>query len=248
VEALSQAHNDINNLLASTEVGTIFLDTHLHIIRFTPSISKFVNVIPADIGRPVSDVTHKIAYDRLYQDAQEVLDTLHRKEIEVQTQSGGWFSLRIMPYRTVDNVIDGVVLTFVDITRLKEAGLQAQDARKLAEAIVNGVRDSLLVLDTNLRVVSANTSFYQTFNTTREQTEGVPVYELGNGRWNIPELRGLLEKVIPHDGEVRDFQMEFDAPGIGRRTMLLNAQLVPQHVDRPGLILLAMVDVTDSKR
>jgi len=86
-----------------------------------------------------------------------VLDTLHRKEIEVQARSGAWFSLRIMPYRTVDNVIDGVVLTFVDTTRLKEAEIEAQDARKLAEAIVNGMRDSLLVLDADLRVVVANT-------------------------------------------------------------------------------------------
>jgi len=75
-----------------------------------------------------------------------VLDTLHRKEIEVQARSGRGFPCGIMPYRTVDNVIDGVVLTFVDTTRLKEAEIEAQDARKLAEAIVNGMRDSLLVL------------------------------------------------------------------------------------------------------
>jgi two-component system CheB/CheR fusion protein len=247
LEALSQVNNDINNLLASTEVGTIFLDNHLKIKRFTPSMSKLVNFIPADIGRPISDVTHKIAYDRLYQDAQEVLDTLHRKEVEVQARSGAWFSLRIMPYRTVDNVIDGVVLTFVDITKLKEAGLQAQDARTLAEAIVNGVTDSLLVLDAGLRVMSANSSFYRAFDTTREQTEGMPVYELGNGQWNIPELRELLEQIVPNDGEFRDFQVEHDFPGIGRRTMLLNAQLVPQQVDRPGLILLTMVDVSDKQ-
>jgi two-component system, chemotaxis family, CheB/CheR fusion protein len=247
LEELSQANNDINNLLASTDVGTIFLDNRLHIKRFTPSITKLLNVITADIGRPIGDITHKVAYGPLYKDAEEVLETLHRKEVEVQTELGNWFSLRILPYRTVENMIDGVVLTFVDITRLKQAELDACDAKNFAESIVNTVRESLLVLDADLRVVSANEGFHRTFGTSPKEIEKVLVYELGDGQWDIPQLRTLLEDIVSENSSFRDFELEHDFPGIGYRKMLLNAHRVQPSGDHPGLILLAIEDVTDRK-
>lgn len=115
VDELSQVNNDINNLLASTDIGTIFLDTTLSIKRFTPAMTKIFNLIKTDIDRPISDITSKIKYGQLKNDSQEVLDTLICKEANVRSESGEWFSMRISPYRTTENIIDGVVITFVDI-------------------------------------------------------------------------------------------------------------------------------------
>ena len=121
VDELISANNDIKNLLDNTQVGIIFLDMDLRIRRFTPSATQIVDLIAADVGRPLGQFVHNLHYDRLGQDAQEVLDTLNSKEIEVQTQNTHKYLMRIMPYRTINNAVDGVVLTFTDVTQIKRA-------------------------------------------------------------------------------------------------------------------------------
>lgn len=119
---LSRTNNDMNNLLAGTGIGTVFVDHQLRIVRFTPAATSIINLIPGDIGRPVGHlVANLVGYDRLVADIQRVLDTLIPKVVEVQTLSGGWHSMRISPYRTLDNVIEGAVITFVDVTGEKHA-------------------------------------------------------------------------------------------------------------------------------
>ena len=131
VDELSQMNNDINNLLGSTEIGTIFLDTKLNIKRFTPATTRIFNLIQADLDRPISDITTKIRYDHLEKDAKKVLDTLAIQEAEVKGLVGdNWFSMRISPYRTLENVIDGVVITFVDITRIKQTEEALRESEK----------------------------------------------------------------------------------------------------------------------
>ena len=116
IKELSKTGSDMQNLLSSTEIGTIFLDTSLNIQRFTPAMTEFINLIQTDMGRPVRHIVSNMYYDRLVQDAKEVLKTLVPKETEVQTKDNRWYTMRILPYRTIENVIDGVVMTFVDIT------------------------------------------------------------------------------------------------------------------------------------
>ena len=117
VADLSRANNDMNNLLAGTGIGTVFVDHQLRILRFTPTATRIINLIPSDIGRPVGHiVSNLVGYDRLVADMQAVLDTLIPKEVEVQTKAGDWYTMRILPYRTLDNVIEGAVITFVDIS------------------------------------------------------------------------------------------------------------------------------------
>jgi two-component system CheB/CheR fusion protein len=121
VADLSRANNDINNLLAGTGIGTIFVDHGLRILRFTPTITQIINLIATDVGRPVMHIVSNLkGYDHLTEDVKAVLDNLIPKEIEVQTIAGGWYLLRIMPYRTIENVIEGAVITFVDITAMKK--------------------------------------------------------------------------------------------------------------------------------
>src|SRR5208283_2943093 len=235
IEEMSDLNNDINNLLASTEIGTIFLNAHLEIKRFTPSMTKLFSLIPADVGRPIRDLTTKISYPDLYKDAQMVLDTLQAKETEVMAEHGRWFLMRILPYRTKENVIDGVVITFIDVTDRKRAVEQMRSAKNFAERIVETVRVPLLILDSDLNVISANVQFCRKFGTTRGETENKRIYDLGNGRWNIPGLRELLERILPDNKSVDDFKVEHDFPGIGFKKMFLNAHLIPEEGERAGM-------------
>jgi len=246
IAEMTDLNNDINNLLASTEIGTIFLNTHLGIKRFTPSMTKLFSLIPTDIGRPIRDLTTKISYPNLYKDAQQVLDTLQARETEVKAEDGRWFLMRILPYRTKENVIDGVVITFIDVTDRKRTTEQLRSAKNFAERIVETVRVPLLVLDQNLTVISANTQFCRKFKTTRGETESRRIYDLGNGQWNIPRLQELLEQIVPNDNSVDDFYVEHDFPGIDVKKMFLNAHLIKEEDDRPGMILLSVEDISGS--
>ncbi len=120
-------------------------------------------------------------------------------------------------------------------------------ATTLAQALVDTVRESLLVLDGELRVVAASRSFYATFQTTPEETQGRLVYDLGSGEWNNPALRELLERIIPEHGVMDHFEVEQDFPTIGRRTMLLNARKVFYQGDLNTTLLLAIEDITDRR-
>jgi two-component system CheB/CheR fusion protein len=117
IEELSQLTSDLQNLLASTDIGTLFLDRDLRIKRFTPRISDVFNVLAGDRGRPLAHITHKLHYDSLFKDAATVLQTLVPVEQEAGSEDNRWYAIRILPYRTVDDRIDGVVITLVDITQ-----------------------------------------------------------------------------------------------------------------------------------
>ena len=156
---LSRANNDMNNLLAGTGIATIFVDHQLRILRFTPTATEIINLIQSDLGRPVGHiVSNLVGYDRLLADAQAVLDTLTSKEVDVQTRSDRWYKMRIRPYRTLDNVIEGAVITFVDITEMKqaqEALRQANDLLRLA-VIVHDAYDAITLQDLHGRILAWN--------------------------------------------------------------------------------------------
>ena len=144
VADLSRTNNDMNNLLAGTGIGTVFVDHQLRIVRFTPAVTKIINLIQGDVGRPVGHiVSNLVGYDRLVSDTQGVLDTLVPREVEVQSRGGAWYSMRILPYRTLDNVIEGAVITFVDITgerRTREALKESESCfRQLVESLQHSV-------------------------------------------------------------------------------------------------------------
>jgi two-component system CheB/CheR fusion protein len=176
-----------------------------------------------------------------------VLRTLVFREIEVQAKTGTWYLMRMRPYRTAQNIIDGLIITCVDITRLKDAEVATQTAeaaRTYAEGIVKAVREPLVILDTELRVVSVNQAFYRSFHVVPQQTEGQLLYTLGNSQWDIPRLRQLLTEVLLHHTTFQDFKVEHDFPNIGHKVMLLNARRIERLPGQPSLILLAIEDVT----
>jgi two-component system CheB/CheR fusion protein len=156
---LSRANNDMNNLLAGTGVATVFLDQRLNILRFTPTASLLINLIDSDVGRPVGHiVSNLVGYEQLLLDAKSVLDTLVVKEAQVQTMAGRWFTMRIRPYRTLDNVIEGVVLTFEDITQMKQVQEELNEARELARlaVVVRDAYDAITVQNLEGRTLAWN--------------------------------------------------------------------------------------------
>jgi len=246
-EELSETSDDLKNLLNSTQVATLFLDNNLKIRRFTPYATKIICLINSDMGRPITDIVSNMQYDDLVTDVKEVLKTQVFKETEVQIKDRSWYRMRIVPYRTTDNIIDGVVITFSDITDFKRMGEKMAERAEYAECIIRTVRESLVVLNGGLKIVSANPSFYRTFHITPQETEGQTLYELGNGQWNIPALRQLLEELLPKNTKIEGFLMEHEFPIIGKRRMLLNARRIDQKGSRKELILLAIEDITDPK-
>ncbi len=240
---LETTNNDLDNLLTSTNIATLFLDTQLRIRRFTPAATRLFSLIPSDIGRPIGDIVPKFADPDLLRDAVAVLRQPMAPKTEVQAHDGRWYVRQVLPYRTRDSRTEGVVMTFSDV-----AAEALQEARLYAESIVDAVREPLLVLDRDLRVCSANQSFYAAFHVSEENTVGQFLYELGDRQWDIPKLRTLLKDVLRHNRGLDDFELEANFEPSGRRTMRVNARPIDRGGDRPPLMLLAVEDVTERRR
>jgi two-component system CheB/CheR fusion protein len=242
VVELKQANDDLDNLLISTNIPTIFLDGRFHVRRFTPAATNLFHLIPSDVGRSLGDITRRCTDEDVLSDAGVVLAQLAPITKEVQGHDGRRYVRQILPYRTRDDRIEGVVITFSDV-----AAEALQEARLYAEAIVDTVREPLLVLDANLRVQSANQSFYQTFRVSTEEAVDRSLYELGNYQWDSPRLRELLGEILARRKVLSDFEVTHEFERIGRRTMVLNARTLSRGGGRLDLILLAIEDVTDRK-
>ncbi len=160
---------------------------------------------------------------------------------EIEGPKGRWYSLQALPYRAPDNKVDGALLVLLDIDAIKRS-------RDFAEAIVETVREPLVVLTRDLRIQTANLAFYDAFKVSKEETENRLIYDLGNGQWNIPQLRQALENVLPKAGGFRDFEVTHEFESIGRKTMLLNAREIEQPLPYGRTILLAIEDVTERRQ
>jgi two-component system CheB/CheR fusion protein len=243
----TQVSNDLQNLLSSISIPILMLGGDLRIRRFTPLAERIFNLIASDVGRPFSDINHNLNIPNLEQQILEVIRTLNFKAQEVQDNEGHWYDLRIRPYRTIDHKIDGAVVVLVDIDELKRSARQIIAARDYAEAIVATVRESLVVLDTDLKVITANQFFYEIFQVTAEETEQQLIYDLGNGQWNIPQLRSLLESILSEQSQFQDLEVEHNFEHIGRKILRLNGRKL-SHIHDVAMILLVIEDITQQKQ
>jgi two-component system CheB/CheR fusion protein len=241
---LHRAVDDLGNLLGSVEIPVVMLGTDLCIRSVTPAAQNVLNIRATDIGRPIGELNLGLDLPGLEETISDVIQNLGAKEQEVRSQDGGRrYSMRVRPYRTADNRIDGALIVLIDITD-HVIMMRAEVARRYAESIVDAVQAPLIVLDGNLRVVSASRSYYRNFRATPEETAGRPFYELGNRQWDIPALRQALETVLPERAAFDNFRVEHDFPGIGRRVLLLNARQIEAAEGAPTMILLAIEDIT----
>lgn len=237
---LCDAKDDLSNLLKSMNILTIFLDTEMNIRKFTPEAADIFKIADRDIGRPLSDIVNCLEYENLEKDCKAVLDDLSKKQQEIKTWQDKWYRVNITPYKTADNIIDGVVITAIDITYMK-------DAQKYAESIVETIRQPLLVLDSDLKVKSANRSFYRFFKEKPENTINKFIYHLGNRQWDVPELKELLENILPDNNSFEDYKLKGDFDGIGKKELSLNARRVLEKDKDRERILLAIGEITDKQ-
>jgi two-component system CheB/CheR fusion protein len=248
ISELETTTNDLNNLLAGSETATLFLDEKLCIRWFAPATKHLFDFVASDIGRPITHFARKFADENLQRDVETVLEKLSSIEAEIPSDAGRWYARRVLPYRTQDNRIAGVVITFTDITDRKRATDAINEARVYSETIVRTVQHPLLVLDSNLRVQTANKAFRDLFAIFEQEPKGRLIFELGSGEWNDPPLRSLLDKVISADEEIHNFVVEQDFHATGRRSMTLTACKLQQEGSHERLILIAIEDITERKR
>ncbi|MEG3858337.1 chemotaxis protein CheB [Microcoleus sp. herbarium12] len=242
-----QVNNDLINLLGSINIPILMLANDLKIRRFTPMAQQLFNLIPTDIGRPFSDIRSSLDVPDLSAMILEVIDTLQTKEQEVKTLAGHWYNLRIRPYRTMENLIDGAIVVWIDIDDLKRTAKTLDLALNYAETIVETVQTPLVVLDADLQVNTANRSFYETFQVSSPETSKISLFELGNGQWNIPKLRSILAEILVSDVQLHNFELEHVFEQIGQNTMLLNACKLERE-DQALMILLSIEDITDRRQ
>ncbi len=243
LQALERATGDLINLMNNIEVAVIFLDGQLRVKRFTPQARHVAHLLDADIGRPLADLTTHLDYPDLLADAASVIETLHASETQAAAPDGSWYLVRIRPYRSSRNVVEGVVVTFFDITDAKRTA-RLEAARVLAENIVDAVREPFLILDEELRVLRANRSYYHFFRVEPAQIDGRPIGDLGGHQWIIPTLRERLEKAFQDGTGFDDFEVETEFPHLGRRRLLLNARpLSPQDGATAELVLLGIQEI-----
>lgn len=248
-DALQRVDTFMSNLLHSITLPFIILGQDLTIRFATPEARKIVNVIPSDVGRPIEDLAVNVNIRNLIEKIRDVasVDRNEESSFEVQDPQGRWHLLRLVPC-FVEGRKEGVALVLVDIDALRKQRRQLEEAKNFAEAVVQTVRHPLLILDGDLRVRKVNGAFYDTFQTSPIETNGKLIYLLGNGQWNIPRLRTLLESILPSNSSFDDFEVEGDFPRIGRRTMMLSARRICSESSRAPFILLAIEDVTKRKQ
>jgi two-component system CheB/CheR fusion protein len=237
---LNRLNNDLTNLLGSVQIPIVMLGPDLRVRRFTPAAEKLLNLTAADVGRALTEIDLRLGdLPNLQPLLTQVIGTARAQEHAVRDARGCRYALRLRPYRTLDDKIDGVVLMLVDVDEITRA-------HALADSILATAREPLLVLDPELRVRSANPAFCRQFGVSPEAAIGTLLYDVNGKQWDIPELRRLLQEVLPRDHRIEDFRIQHVFDGIGLRVLQFNASRLQQAEGESPLILLAIHDATES--
>lgn len=240
MDELSRANDDMANLLESTDIATLFLDRQLRIKRFTELAREVINLIPGDVGRPVADLVSNLRYTGLTEDARDVLSTLRPREVEVQTGQGRWRLVRITPYRTSQNVIEGVAISFLDIDRVKRAELLA-GSHAVADGVMQTAHEPLVLLDEDGSIASANAAFLTLFELNASNVLQTSLLQLAGGLFASADMSARLRLLLTEGTPFRGVALDYPANG-ARRHLLVNGSPLSGQVAAPRQFLLALDD------
>lgn len=245
VSELTRANNDMNNLLAGTGIGTIFIGHDLRIMRFTPTATRIINLILNDVGRPVAHiVSNLVGHDHLVEDIKAVLDTLVSKELEVQTKAGSWYTMRILPYRTLDNVIEGAVLTFVDITEMKKARDELKRSQELYFLLAQSSTDRICILNSDETYQFVNSAFARALKRKPGEIIGKACED-----YFLPDEDGsqlaLIRRVLA-GGEEGEVLIKSVTDSGEKKVYQLQVKHVGNEHEKPNWVVCLAKDVTDS--
>ncbi len=239
--------DDFSNILNTSDIAVIVLDEGLRIRFFTPAIKPLFNFIASDVGRPLGDLTHRLRNDDVLPDARAVLNTFAPVRREVEADDGTWYICSILPYRSDEKHVDGVLITFADISEVKVVQKEIQAARAYSEGIIATIEQPLVVLDTELRVVSASTSFYRVFEIEPATMIGRHLLDFGS-HLDVPEMQKYLTALLSSGAGVADTEITLKLPTCGVRSFMVSARAIGDGPLASQNVLLSIIDVTDAKR
>jgi two-component system CheB/CheR fusion protein len=243
---LTQATNDLSNLLNSVNLPVLMLNNDLHIRHFTPPTQRLMNLRTPDIGRPFSDIRLNLNTQDLTPLFSEVLETLAPREIEVQDHEGKWYLLRVRPYRTTDNKIEGVVVVLVDIDQLRRSQQELRGARDFARSVIECVPLPLAVVDRDLRIQSVNDAFRTLVGALKDDLERRSFTDLAMAHWGLDEpLSSRLETLRDSKNAADEFEFEHETPDRSPSIFNIRARLL--RPDSEVFILITIEDITPHK-
>ena len=246
---LRNTNADLSSVLANSQIPILIVGKDLRIRRFTPATVQVMKIAPSDVGRPLRDIKLNLQDADLEGLSERVMETFGTIEQKLTDSRGRWWMLTIRPFATPERQITGAVIAFHDTDAIeREAGRRLAASRAFGDAIMATVREPLLLLDENLRIQTASESYYATFRVSPGETINVPLPELGNGQWAVPELQSRLSEVLRANKPFDGFVVEHVFPAIGHRIMVLNARRLATVDQCPPLALLAIEDMTAQRR
>lgn len=253
IQELLDLNADMNNIFTSTNIGIIFLDWKLNIHKFTPAAQREISLLEKDIGRPLNHITHNLEGIDFAQLASKVLETLQPLEKEANSRTGSTYLVKVRPYYTLNNVVEGVIIILediTDITKLKQHNQQLtgnllHQQYRLAESLISAIPYPYLILNNKLAVSGANDAFYAFFATTPEETIDKLIFDLNTGQWNQPQLRSLLQDMIKRQASVERYMFTYNDSQLGSRQLVLNIRLLDQF-DESFLGILITISEDDA--
>jgi two-component system, chemotaxis family, CheB/CheR fusion protein len=238
---LTQTGNDLTNLLNSVNIPLLMLTSDLHIRQFTPPMQKVLSVRPGDIGRSISEIRLQLSIEDIEPILIDVLETLGTREMEVQDREGRWHLLRVRPYRTAENKIEGLVVVLLDIDQLRRSQQQLMDARDFASSVVESVPVPIVVLNRDCTIRAENTAFRHLTQMQSAEVEGRSLPDLVGHLWGIDRMREKLDELLNSPlGTTTEFEHESTTPR--RKNLLING--ISLSTDGSPVLLLMMEDVT----
>ena len=242
---LATVNNDLNNLLTSINIPIIIVDNALRVRRVTAPGERIFNLIATDVGRPLSNIKPNLDIPDLAALIREVIETLSPREREVRDSDNRWHQLRIRPYRTLDNKIDGAVITLVEIDQMKRSLADLQNVLEFANTLLDSAREPILVVGEDLIVQQANRAFRERFKIARVDLENAHIHHLGDG-WKLPKVRTWLTEMNRKAERTAELQLEHKFPLVGRLKLTFRAQRLAADGDH--VIVLTVCESAPSTK